>query len=60
VFGEKIITRLQMLELMNCCLENNITTFDHADIYGNYGTESAFGKAFNESKIDRSKIQTHF
>ena len=26
----------QMIELMNCCLENNITTFDHADIYGDY------------------------
>jgi predicted oxidoreductase len=56
VWGKNYNT-LQMLELMNCCLENNITTFDHADIYGNYGTESAFGKAFNESKIDRSKIQ---
>jgi predicted oxidoreductase len=56
VWGKNYNT-LQMIELMNCCLENNITTFDHADIYGNYGTESAFGKAFNESKIDRSKIQ---
>lgn len=56
VWGKNYNT-LQMIELMNCCLENNITTFDHADIYGNYGTESAFGKAFSESKIDRSKIQ---
>ena len=47
----------QMIELMNCCLENDITTFDHADIYGDYTTETAFGKAFNESKIERSKIQ---
>ncbi len=47
----------QMIELMNCCLENNITTFDHADIYGDYTTEMAFGNAFSESKIDRNKIQ---
>lgn len=47
----------QMVELMHSCLENSITTFDHADIYGNYTTEAAFGKAFNESSIDRSSIQ---
>lgn len=47
----------QMIELMHVCLENEITTFDHADIYGDYTTEAAFGKAFNESKIDRDKIQ---
>ncbi|MES2797978.1 MAG: aldo/keto reductase [Bacteroidota bacterium] len=48
---------MQMIDLMNCCLENDITTFDHADIYGDYTTEAAFGKAFNESKIDRNKVQ---
>jgi len=47
----------QMIELMNCCLDNNITTFDHADIYGDYTTETAFGNAFKQSKIDRQKIQ---
>jgi predicted oxidoreductase len=47
----------QMVELMHCCIENNITSFDHADIYGDYTTEAAFGKAFAESKIDRQKIQ---
>ena len=56
VWGKNCNTN-QMIELMNCCLENNITTFDHADIYGDYSTENAFGKAFSESKIERSKIQ---
>ncbi|SHL55710.1 Predicted oxidoreductase [Chryseobacterium carnipullorum] len=56
VWGKNCSTQ-QMIELMNCCLENNITTFDHADIYGDYTTEAEFGKAFNESKIDRSTIQ---
>lgn len=56
VWGKNCSTQ-QMIELMNCCLENNITTFDHADIYGDYTTEAEFGKAFNESKIDRSTVQ---
>ena len=56
VWGKNCNTN-QMAELMNCCIENNITTFDHADIYGDYTTEAAFGKAFVESKIDRQKIQ---
>jgi predicted oxidoreductase len=47
----------QVAELINCCLENNITSFDHADIYGDYTTEAAFGKGFIESKTDRQKIQ---
>ena len=56
VWGKDCNTK-QMIELMNCCLENNITTFDHADIYGDYTTETTFGKAFSESKIGRNKIQ---
>lgn len=56
VWGKDCNTK-QMIELMNCCLENNITTFDHADIYGDYTTEAAFGNAFRESKIERNKIQ---
>jgi len=47
----------QMIELMNTCLENGITSFDHADIYGDYTTEEAFGKAFGESQIKRNQIQ---
>jgi len=53
----KNCSNTQMIELINCCLENNITTFDHADIYGDYTTETAFGKAFSKSKINRQKIQ---
>ena len=43
--------------MIHHCLENNITTFDHADIYGDYTTEEAFGKAFIESTIKRQDIQ---
>lgn len=34
-----------------------VTTFDHADIYGNYTTEDAFGRAFKESQVERDHIQ---
>lgn len=46
-----------IIELINSCLENNITTFDHADIYGGYSTEASFGKALKNSTLDREKIQ---
>ena len=47
----------QMIRLMNTCLESSITTFDHADIYGDYTTEAEFGDAFKQSNITRSDIQ---
>lgn len=54
---DKKLTTSEMVHLMNICIENKITTFDHADIYGGYTTEAQFGKAFAESKISRDKIQ---
>jgi len=53
----KQLSKTQMADLMNYCVALGITTFDHADIYGDYGTEEAFGSAFSESGIDRSQIQ---
>lgn len=53
----KNCTKDQMITLMNSCLENGISTFDHADIYGGYTTEKDFGNAFSESKINRNDIQ---
>lgn len=55
-WGKQLSTN-QMADLINYCLEIGISTFDHADIYGDYENETAFGKAFVESKVDRSKIQ---
>lgn len=53
----KNLDKNQMIDLMNSCLETGITTFDHADIYGGYTTEAAFGNAFGESQINRKDIQ---
>lgn len=44
-------------ELIQFCVEKGNSTFDHADIYGDYTTEAEFGKAFKESEIQRQEIQ---
>jgi predicted oxidoreductase len=53
----KQLSTAQMTDLMHCCLELGITTFDHADIYGDYTNEEQFGKAFVNSNIQREEIQ---
>ncbi len=56
IWGKNLNTS-EMIGTMECCLENGISTFDHADIYGGYTTETAFGAAFRESGMDRKEIQ---
>jgi predicted oxidoreductase len=53
----KNLNEKAMINLMKTCLDNNISTFDHADIYGNYTTEASFGNAFANAKIAREKAQ---
>ncbi len=53
----KQLSKKEMVTLINNCLESNITTFDHADIYGAYTTENEFGNALASSNILREKIQ---
>jgi predicted oxidoreductase len=45
-----------MESMIKICLENKITTFDHADIYGSYTTESDFEKHLLPAK-SQEKIQ---
>jgi predicted oxidoreductase len=54
---DKNLSTSEMESTINICLENKITTFDHADIYGSYTTEADFGKAFASSKIDRESVE---
>ena len=42
---------------INLCLDQGITTFDQADIYGDYSAEALFGIALKEDKSLRSKIE---
>ena len=55
-WGKQLSTK-EMAGLIQQNMEMGITTFDHADIYGAYSTEGAFGKAFTESKIERDQLQ---
>ena len=55
--SDKKLSSKEMANLMHVCLVNSITTFDHADIYGGYTTESQFGEGFKESKVTRDQVQ---
>ncbi len=50
-------SKTEMADLMSFCVEHGIHTFDHADIYGHYTTEEAFGNAFEISGLRREDIQ---
>jgi predicted oxidoreductase len=47
----------QIRATIDFCLEQGITTFDHADIYGDYTCEPLFGAALAAAPVDRSRIQ---
>lgn len=54
---DKKLGAREMAHVINVCLENGISTFDHADIYGGYTTEKDFGVAFAQSGLQRERIQ---
>ena len=56
IWGKDLTTR-DMADRINLALQLGISTFDHADIYGDYTTEAAFGKALMESGADRDQMQ---
>ncbi|MBX4341356.1 aldo/keto reductase, partial [Mycobacterium tuberculosis] len=47
----------EVLQLIEDCLEAGITTFDHADIYGNYTCEKLFGDALTLKPELREKME---
>jgi len=47
----------KMASMISSCVEFGVTTFDHADIYGNYTTEREFGDALILSGIPREQVQ---
>jgi predicted oxidoreductase len=55
-WGRKLDTA-GMSELIRHFLNNGITSFDHADIYGGYTTEEQFGNAFVHSGVSRQAVQ---
>jgi predicted oxidoreductase len=55
-WGSKLST-FAMQERIETYLSENITTFDHADIYGGYTTEADFGKAWKNMTIARENVR---
>ncbi len=47
----------EYLAFIEACIELGVTTFDHADIYGDYTTEEEFGQALASKPSVREKIQ---
>ena len=45
------------LTIIEICLEQGISTFDHADIYGNYRCETLFGEALKLKPSLRERMQ---
>lgn len=56
VWGHNLSIK-EMQALIEHCLEEGVTTFDHADIYGHYTTEATFGNAWGGLSADRSEVQ---
>ncbi|WP_214768879.1 MULTISPECIES: aldo/keto reductase [unclassified Exiguobacterium] len=58
--NEWVMTKEERLELIEACLALGITTFDHADIYGDYTNERLFGEALalKPELRDRMEIVT--
>ncbi|MFT4832079.1 MAG: putative oxidoreductase [Psychroserpens sp.] len=55
-WGKQLTTK-EMIDLMQHCMDIGISTFDHADIYGDYTNEIEFGAALSQSNIDRTGLQ---
>jgi predicted oxidoreductase len=53
--GSSKLSANKMASLINSCMEMGVTTFDHADIYGNYTTEREFGDAMILSAIPQRR-----
>jgi predicted oxidoreductase len=45
-----------MERIINLCLELEINTFDHADVYGNYQCEELFGKVISQKGFKRQDL----
>ena len=56
VWGKNFNTN-EVQRMIQTTVDLGISSFDHADIYGGYTTESAFGTAFSKTGISRSSVQ---
>ena len=52
-----IVPQKTVEQLVNTALDEGITTFDHADIYGDHGNEEIFGNVIHNNPSLREKMQ---
>ncbi|HEY0433888.1 MAG TPA: aldo/keto reductase, partial [Chitinophagaceae bacterium] len=55
-WSEADLTTSMMESIVDLCLELGINTFDHADVYGGYQCEEAFGQILRSKRIAREDI----
>jgi predicted oxidoreductase len=51
------MTVAQRVAFIEQCIALGVTSFDHADIYGNYGVEGLFGEALRQQPSLRDRIE---
>ena len=51
------VSSADLEKLVNTCLDAGITSFDHADIYGDYTNEEAFGNVLGKNSGLRNSMQ---
>jgi predicted oxidoreductase len=51
------LTPAQRVRWIEAALERGVSTFDHADIYGDYGAEALFGEALASAPGLRARLQ---
>jgi predicted oxidoreductase len=56
VWGAEFTTK-EYRQMIEACLQYGITSFDHADIYGDYTTEAEFGDALKENPSLRHHLK---
>ena len=47
----------EMTDLIQWSISHGLTSFDHADIYGDYTVEEQFGKALDRANVSREDVQ---
>ena len=55
--GEWDMSVQQRVAFIEDCIALGVTSFDHADIYGNYGVEGVFGEALRAQPALRDRIE---
>ena len=53
----KNLSQTEMSKRIEKWVEIGVNTFDHADIYGDYTTEAAFGNALKNSSVQAEQLE---